>query len=95
MIIIDHKRGIFITPKMKKGKIKYPKFIPVHLAHNGNCLPFQKNDLSGFWWQNVKCKFAPLIFKSFTFFICYLFPKAKIIVTTNPIIIPKIETPQA
>lgn len=74
--------------------MKYPKFIPVHLEHNGNCLPFQKKDLSGFWWQKLKCKLAPLIFMSLIFLIDYLLPKAKITAKIKPIISPKIEIPQ-
>jgi len=57
-------------------------------------LPFQKKDLSGFWWQKLKCKFAPLIFMSFIFFIDYLLPKAKITAKIKPTITPKTEIPQ-
>ena len=30
---------------------KKPMKSPVHLAHNGNCIPFIKNERSGSWWQ--------------------------------------------
>ena len=43
-----------ITPNKKNGKERYPKCIPVHLAHTGNCFPLQKKDLSGFLWQKLK-----------------------------------------
>ncbi len=66
----------------------------MHLEHIGNCFPFQKNDLSGFWWQKLKCRFAPLIFMSLILLIDYLLPKAKITVKTKPAITPKIAIPQ-
>lgn len=41
------------TLKRKSGNVRYPICIPVHLAHTGNCFPFQKKERSGFLWQNV------------------------------------------
>jgi len=36
------------TLNMKKGKARYPIWMPVHLAQTGNCFPFQKKERSGF-----------------------------------------------
>jgi hypothetical protein len=44
---ISNKNEGCIIPKWKRGKVKYPTNIPVHLAHTGNCLPLKWNDLSG------------------------------------------------